>query len=198
MYLVQEYFYTVRYIIKLFSNTFLDSRGRCWWGCVWMSHSWGRGKRLPSSFYWIKFFHTRDVFTNVTILLWPHQFVMWKAKKFYFSHFLYPVPSLSRFYPIIFYWIFLIPIRIRYLILFRTLYALSLTMRTVFNFFNWICSSHTSLVLRIKLDWILKKDANMQFLWIRYLAGGGGGGNFTIKSSVLVPDPEGQNLPKKK
>jgi hypothetical protein len=101
-----------------------------------------------------------------------YQFVMWKANIFYFSHFLYPAPALSRFYPIILYWIFLIPIRIRYFILFRTLYALSLTMRTVFNFFNWICSSHRSLVLRIKLDWILKKDANMQFLWIRYLAGG--------------------------
>jgi len=33
----------------------------------------------------------------------------------------------------------------------------------------------------------------MQFLWIRYLAGG----NSTIKSSVVDPDPEGQKLPTK-
>ncbi len=131
-----------------------------------------------------------------------HQFVMWKANildttctptSFSISCPLIRDPTpyslLDMLDPYVF----------GYFILFRILYTLSLSLcvpvprGTVFNFFNWICSSHRSLGLRIKLDWILKMDANMLFLWIRYLVGG----NSMIKSSVVDPDPGEQKLPTK-
>ncbi len=141
-----------------------------------MSHSWGRGKGyllVSSEFH---FLYSRCVlgsgyFLMTTFLVANvegQSFVSYRDPHLIF----YILPSISRSYPIFFTgysWSLF-----AYFILFRTLYALSLTMRTVFNFFCWICWSHRSLVVRIKLDWILKKDANMLLFAMDSLPGRGG------------------------